>query len=270
MEEFPYYQEWLAAYEELKNQCSVPAALRFVQAHPATANYRKGPGGSTMLHQLSFWGVDRGVIESFKMLGCDPNIRNPKGQTAIEAAEAEGNAATAEAYVAAFGSDDSEQRTALLEAAKRGDFVTAFAMLGERRHLCNTQSASGWGVAHHAAFFCVGLGVFRRLSDLGVLFELRTADGRTVHDVIQQYHPASSTATRLAAITTQLPDVQVGSRVSIVLHGALSVGSVTAIDGGDVRVMTRRARAARRTQCKRTACAPAHPARPRAMQCAQA
>ena len=39
-----------------------------VQGHPVCANYRKGAGGSTMLHQLSFWGVDRGIIENFKVL----------------------------------------------------------------------------------------------------------------------------------------------------------------------------------------------------------
>ena len=97
---------------------------------------------------------------NLKVLGCDPNLRNYKAQTAIEAASADGNMATAAAYAAAYGADDGERRTELLEArtttrvrgartfarmhaqvAKRGNFVGAFAMLGERRHLCNTQAA---------------------------------------------------------------------------------------------------------------------------------
>ena len=51
---------------------------------------------------------------------------------------------------------------------------------------CDAQAASGWGVAHHAAFFAAGLGVFRRLADLGVCLELRTADGLSVLDIAKK------------------------------------------------------------------------------------
>ena len=102
------YDDWLLLYEEVKEFCSWNDALIFVKANPSTVNFRKGgPLGNTLLHQAAYWNVGKGVLETLKLCGADPNLRNYEGKIP---AEMSSDRTFAERIREVFGANEQELR----------------------------------------------------------------------------------------------------------------------------------------------------------------
>lgn len=192
-------EEWEQVYINVKDYCAFNDAIGFLELHPAAVNNKKSTSGWTLLHQAMFWGVDKGIVERLRNLGADPNLRdkgdnkdNKDGKLAIERCEPHKRAVQQAIWDEVFGTDDHASRTALLAAAKEGNFVSVLQQLKQRPYLVNTQSHRGWSVLHQAAFHVVPQGLLVVLLDLKASPHLRTDEGKTPLDILQETDPGST------------------------------------------------------------------------------
>ncbi|CAE7391892.1 anks1b [Symbiodinium natans] len=189
---FPEYSAWLSQFELLKECCDIPGTVTFCQEHPGTVNNRKhNLQGNCFLHQIAFWGVSQDIVEQFMHLGSDPTLRNYNNDTPMDMATREGHANTAQAFREVFGEPQAcdQQKADFLTAAKTGDFVKCFDLLRAHPWLRNVQSYKGWSVLHQAAYHGVSSRLLTRLLDLGVSEDLKTVEGATFLDILQEHHP---------------------------------------------------------------------------------
>ena len=273
---YPKYAAWLEVYEAVKEYCSFAEAVEFIKKYPETVNNRKGgEGGWTLLHQAAFWGVDRGVLDQFRLTGANPCLLDRNGHSPLRCTQ---SAQFQTDFLAVFGDpenvrpteavreildtasiDDnrfkeaagqltnSELRQAFVESCKYGDFAISIRLLILFPFLCNSQSVTGWSALHQACFHGVGRGVFTRLRQLGVSGSLLTSRGEDAGMIVEQYHPGTNVPNDFAEVYGDSGEVEgkvieIGQLVHLATANACGniLGKVEDIDSEErtVRIIT--------------------------------